>query len=84
MSAVKCRCGSELHRVDGWVTEPEGMRGNYFCPECMVMWEMHKMGLSKIGILKDPYSVDLVSSIQNQLQHMIGNLDKLKKSPNNS
>ena len=50
----------------------------------MVMWEMHKMGLSKIGILKDPYSVDLVSSIQNQLQHMIGNLDKLKKSPNNS
>jgi hypothetical protein len=79
----KCKCGEELYRVQGWITEPEGMRGNYFCPECNIMWEMHKHGLVKLGVLRSPYSTDLVSTIQNELQSMINELDKLKHSKNN-
>lgn len=80
----KCNCGEELHRVEGWITEPEGIRGNYFCPECNIMWEMHKSGLSKLGILMSPYSdLNLINKVQNRLQSMIRELDKFKPSSNN-
>jgi hypothetical protein len=79
----KCKCGAELHKIDGWITEPEGIRGNYFCEECCVIWEMHKSGLSKLGVVVSPYELNLVAKIQNRLHGMIKELEKFKPSSNN-
>ena len=80
----QCReCGGDLFPVTGWITEPEGMRGNYFCSFCDIMREMHKGGFAKLGILVGVYDTDPICEIQNSLSSMIDELEKYKPFKNN-
>lgn len=45
MSEMECKCGYPLHRIEGCSSESEGIRSDYWCPECKTIFSCHASGL---------------------------------------
>ena len=78
---MKCPiCKSEVYRVDGLSTENEGLRPDYWCEECKVMFTCTKAGLYKRLKLIDYYAPDAKNRFIRELESCINTMQKLVKS----
>lgn len=69
---MKCRtCLERLHRVEGLQTDPEGIRSDYWCEECKVMYTCTKAGLSPRLVLRDRYEGNAKERIYRLLSRLL-------------
>lgn len=50
MADLLCECGSEMYRIHGLCSDPQGIREDAFCDECNARYMVTKSSLVRISI----------------------------------
>ena len=53
---AKCpKCAEEMYRVEGLTSDSDGLRSNYWCEDCKIMYASYAEGYYARLVLKDKY-----------------------------
>ena len=73
------KCSEKLYEIRGLSSEPEGIRPDYFCDECNIVYTCTKAHFRKRLILKPPYEPDVKEKIRNLCERILEELDEMEE-----